>query len=67
VAGMTQAHYLKGYFLLHYLLQNSESQESFFSLLQVQQHINILDYFIKNNVGLYKEISWRISELFPLH
>lgn len=35
VAGMTQAHYLKGYFLLHYLLQVVGGSEDFFSLLKV--------------------------------
>ena len=34
VAGMTQAHYIKGYFLLHYLLQLCDDREQFFSLLK---------------------------------
>ena len=35
IAGLTQAHYLKGYFLLHYLLQVIEVKQEFFQLLQV--------------------------------
>ena len=35
VAGQTQAHYLKGYFLLHYLMENSPSKDEFFTLLKV--------------------------------
>ena len=35
VAGMTQAHYLKGYFLLHYMLEMVGDKEDFYSLLKV--------------------------------
>ena len=35
VAGMTQAHYLKGYFLLHHLLELSGSKDKFFELIRV--------------------------------
>ena len=36
VAGQTQAHYLKGYFLLHYLMENSTNQNEFFNLMKVK-------------------------------
>ena len=35
VAGQTQAHYLKGYFLLHYLLEISHNKNEFFTLMKV--------------------------------
>lgn len=34
VAGMTQAHYIKGYFLLHYLLELCSDRKQFFDLLK---------------------------------
>ena len=34
VAGQTQAHYLKGYFLLQYLLENSHNKKEFFALMK---------------------------------
>ena len=43
VAGLTQAHYIKGYFLLHHLLQLSGDQDKFFDLVREY----ILTYFGK--------------------
>ena len=34
MAGMTQAHYIKGYFLLHYLLELCGDRKQFFDLLK---------------------------------
>ena len=35
VAGMTQAHYLKGYFLLHFLMESIGCKQKFYSLIKV--------------------------------
>ena len=41
IAGMTQAHYLKGYFLLHYLMEIIGCKEEFYLLLKVKSQVEI--------------------------
>lgn len=47
VAGMTQAHYLKGYFLLHYLMETVGNKQEFYLLLKVRSHVKI--YFLDDD------------------